>query len=627
MQFNKINNKNKKGQVTIFVILAIIVIASGILITVNYQKIFPNKTLSDDTAIISDYISDCIAQKTEEGMKIMSVQAGYINLPEFEQGSEYMPFSSQLNFLGTRIPYWFYFSGNNLQRMQKPSLEKMEEELAGYVNDSVYQCVPENLDVFGFDIHYDLEKDTKVKINEKNIQTTVQWKVTVNYEGKTVNLDEHTAQLDTHFGQLYSEAEKIFEEEMQNTFLENYSLDVLRLNAPVSGFELSCVPKIWSKEKLKEEISFALQNNLLTLKVEGSEYDLSSVERKYFVFKSTEKIEDNVFFFYNSKFPMRFEVDPSEGDILRADPVGNQEGINLAGICYVPYHFVYDLAFPVLIQINNGEEIFQFPVLVVIDNMNQRNSTMVEEMVEEINPCSSEFKTQEISVNSFDESGKPIEAEVYYKCLTKTCSLGETKLSGSFSSLDTLAPICYNGKLIVSKDGYKDYFSTISTTESFQANVYLNKIYSVDLNIDLNEDEKGLLTFSSEGHDSFAMYPEQTKINLAEGNYNVSLYVFKDSNIILEKQTQEQCIDVPVSGILSLFGQTRKECYTVETPKQELTSVIVGGGKAEIYFSENQLKSMDNLQIKFERFNTPTSLDEISTVLSSLEYTTLEIKY
>ena len=42
-------------------------------------------------------------------------------IPEYEAGSEYMPFSSQLDFLGNPIPYWYYVSGNNIQREQVPS--------------------------------------------------------------------------------------------------------------------------------------------------------------------------------------------------------------------------------------------------------------------------------------------------------------------------------------------------------------------------------------------------------------------------------------------------------------------------------------------------------------------------
>ena len=39
-----------------------------------------------------------------------------------------------------------------------------------------------------------------------------------------------------------------------------------------------------------------------------------------------------------------------------AEPVGNQEGMGMLGFCYVAYHFVYDLAYPVLVQVYYEDE-------------------------------------------------------------------------------------------------------------------------------------------------------------------------------------------------------------------------------------------------------------------------------
>ena len=38
----------------------------------------------------------------------------------------------------------------------------------------------------------------------------------------------------------------------------------------------------------------------------------------------------------NSRYwPYAFEVSPTQGDILIANPVGNQEGLGILGFCYV----------------------------------------------------------------------------------------------------------------------------------------------------------------------------------------------------------------------------------------------------------------------------------------------------
>ena len=48
-----------------------------------------------------------------------------------------MPFSSQLNFLGDFIPYWYYVSGNNIQKEQMPSKNDMEEQLEEFIEEKI----------------------------------------------------------------------------------------------------------------------------------------------------------------------------------------------------------------------------------------------------------------------------------------------------------------------------------------------------------------------------------------------------------------------------------------------------------------------------------------------------------
>jgi len=83
----------------------------------------------------------CLEDDILTGVEILESQAGYITLPDFEPGSAYMPFSSQLNFLGNPIPYWYYVSGNNLQKEQVPSENDMEEQLADFIEQKIINCI------------------------------------------------------------------------------------------------------------------------------------------------------------------------------------------------------------------------------------------------------------------------------------------------------------------------------------------------------------------------------------------------------------------------------------------------------------------------------------------------------
>ena len=89
---------------------------------------------------------------------------------------------------------------------------------------------------------------------------------------------------------------------------------------------------------------------------------------------------------YSRNWITRLDAKPSEEGILLAEPVGNQEGLGLIGFCYVPYHFVYDLDFPVLVQIfsTSTNEIFQFPLQTIIRSNKQREAlpTVNENVIE-----------------------------------------------------------------------------------------------------------------------------------------------------------------------------------------------------------------------------------------------------
>src|SRR3989344_2258537 len=108
MKNNKLNSR--KGQVTIFIIVAILIVASivGYFLLKDRLKVGMPKEL----ASAYDYFLSCIEDETQLASSLAGSQAGYLELPEFEAGSDYMPFSSQLNFLGKGVPYWYYVSGN-----------------------------------------------------------------------------------------------------------------------------------------------------------------------------------------------------------------------------------------------------------------------------------------------------------------------------------------------------------------------------------------------------------------------------------------------------------------------------------------------------------------------------------
>ena len=131
--------KGKRGQITIFVIIAILLIA-----VVGAYFLLRGKLglsgIPKELAPVYEYFLTCVQEETEAAADLMGAQAGYIKTPDFVPGSEYMPFSSQLDFLGFPVPYWYYVSGNNIIDEQVPTKQEMTKQLEEYLDDRISEC-------------------------------------------------------------------------------------------------------------------------------------------------------------------------------------------------------------------------------------------------------------------------------------------------------------------------------------------------------------------------------------------------------------------------------------------------------------------------------------------------------
>jgi len=595
---------NKKAQVTIFIIVAILIVA-GIIGYFALRGNFFGESIPQELRPAYDYYISCLESTARDGIHLLGEQGGYIEVPEFEPGSAYMPFSSQLDFLGQPIPYWMYVSGNNLLKEQVPTKTSMATELEAYVSERVEDCDFTEFELMGYDVYVD-EGSVEVDINKMDVELKVNSKITIFKGEQSAVVNSHKFSVDSKLGKFYDMAMEVYNFEKADMFLEKYAVDVMRLYAPVDGTEIGCAPKIFVDEEIKEDIVGGLASNIPAIKLDGSYYDLSSEERDYFVTDAGLRIDENMNFVYSPDWPTRIEI---YGDRV-AKPIGLQPGMSLMGFCYVPYHLVYDITFPVLVQFYDSEEIFQFPVSVVIDKSQARKAlpstlgTSIESKV-----C--EFSNQEVDVYTYDIDLNPVEARIQFKCLDAVCEIGETEIEGNDAVYRGEVPQCVNGFILASAEGYSDGKYQISTNEESIANIVLNKKYNVSL--DLGDVDKALVNFVSEDYSATALYPEMNSVELIEAYYNVSVFVYDDSSLVFPATSRSECVDVPKSGLAGLFGGEEEKCYEVNMPEMAVDYAVVGGGKTEEYFTSEQLENANELNINVPLFGLPADLEGLQT--------------
>jgi hypothetical protein len=621
------NKLNKRGQLTVFIIIAIVIIG-GIIGYVLLRDAGGITGIPREILPVYEYFISCVEDETEIAASLMGSQAGYLELPEFEAGSDFMPFSSHLDFLGSSVPYWYYISGNGIAKEQIPSKAKMEQQLGEYLEMRIEECSFSDFEVQGFVVEKG-ELDVSTVIGEREIQVEVDMPLTMTFDEITARQEVHNIEVSSRLGKFYDIARKIYDKEEDSLFLENYALDALRLYAPVDGVELDCSPKIWSQEEIKGDLTSALEANTQAIKVRGDYYSLDKGDKGYFVQDIGEVVGRNgeyVNFLYLSDWPTKIEIYPDD-DPLIAEPVGLEEGMGVLGFCYVPYHFIYDIAHPVLIQIYDAEEMFQFPVGVVIDKNKPRKA---EDAVglPNVAPELCEHKLTEMSVYTYDNKLEPVEARIKFKCFDTNCYIGDTKFSGGDAVLIADFPQCANGFVIASAEGYETEKEVASTIRSDAVSVIMNKKYKIGVEIRKDNDMLGedyaILTFTNDGEVNTVVYPEQQEVELVGGQYEIKVYVYTNSTVNLKGSSTEKCVEVSKTGILGLFGDTEEKCFTLEVPDQVVSFAVSGGGMEEYYITETELEA-GKIIINAEDFGVPDEVEELQINYNNVEVRGLEV--
>jgi len=600
------NKISKRAQVTIFVIIAIVVLAlvGGYFVIRNVISV-ENK-LPADFQPVYQTILQCLEDETQTGINVLESSGGYIETPRFESGSSYLPFSSQLNFLGNPIPYWYYVSGNNIQKEQVPTLSNMQNDLENFIEDRIPNCDLLAYYGQGFEINFEKAKAV-VKISSSKVDVSLEMPTNLLKENTSVSVSNFKTLVNSDLGKLYEDAKTVYTYEQQSLFLESYAVDFLRNYAPVDGVELSCSPLVWSAEKVFENLSNGIVANMQMVRSKDGA-TISKPENKYFL--RDFGVDSDVRFLASKNWPYSFEVNPSQGAMMISKPVGNSPGLGALGFCYVPYHYVYDVKYPVLVQISSEKETFQFPLAVVVEGNQPRKA--LEFITSEYDvPNFCEDANTNIDVATYDSNLDPVEAEISFRCFGVSCNIGKTSLTKYFTGV---FPQCANGVVTAEASGFATKEEVLSSVQEGTIDLILDRLTELDVQLNLDGKEylgNALISFISDFNSQTTVYPEMKKVNLSEGQYQVEVYIYKNSSISIPATSQEQCVEVPKEGVGSLLGLTEEKCFNIEIPSQIISNALSGGGKQEHYILEEDLTGSSVVKINAQSLPLPKDLNQL----------------
>ena len=144
--------KEEKAQVTIFIIIAIVIIALIAVFLLAKENLldFGKEKIAPEVKPIYSFVEECVKSTGENAVYYIGQTGGYFTAP-----NESTDFG---------IAY-YYDKGNNYM----PSKEKIEQELGSYVDFMLFFCVKGFEDFSDFQVKQEDSK-TKAKISEGKVK-------------------------------------------------------------------------------------------------------------------------------------------------------------------------------------------------------------------------------------------------------------------------------------------------------------------------------------------------------------------------------------------------------------------------------------------------------------------------
>lgn len=230
---------NKSGQVTIFIIIAIILVAVVVLFFA-FKGNLGILGLNPEISNIKGFVESCIEETGKEAILFVSSNGGYFLTPEFSTSDG--------------IPY-YYFNG----RSYIPSKERIENEISLYMNSLLSFCTNEFVDFPTFNIT-EGDVNTRTSIREEKITFDVEYPIAVRKgdESSTIIKDFKNIRVYANMDLVYNAINEIIENQMieGGNFL---CISCITEIASENDLEIEMVP-------LEDGVIFNVRDNNLKIK-------------------------------------------------------------------------------------------------------------------------------------------------------------------------------------------------------------------------------------------------------------------------------------------------------------------------------------------------------------------------
>lgn len=183
----------KKGQITIFIIIAIVIVV-GLILYLSVRGGLITQQVSPAIKPIHSFVDNCVSKVGEDAIYHIGETGGYFL------------YSKRSNEVG--IAYYFD-KGENLF----PSKEKIQDELSLYMNEMLFFCVQNFIEFPDFEINQK-EIKTETRIVKDKVIFNVNYPLTILKDDKSYFLKNFKKEIPTRLNTIFEVASGIIEEQM-----------------------------------------------------------------------------------------------------------------------------------------------------------------------------------------------------------------------------------------------------------------------------------------------------------------------------------------------------------------------------------------------------------------------------
>jgi|TARA_Y100000310_G_scaffold319668_1_gene375220 hypothetical protein len=189
----------KKGQITIFIILGVVIIGVvSLVLVLNKPKLEGKITIDQNMVPIKSFVESCVDQIGQNAVYFTALQGGYYKTQSPKEDYSYI-----------EIPvYW------EINKASVPSIETIEIEILNYVKNNLPDCL-NNFSVFkeqGFDISKG-KINGNVIITQRDITFNIEYPITVTKADSVTEINKFLVRTDLNYNEKYQYAIQIMEEQ------------------------------------------------------------------------------------------------------------------------------------------------------------------------------------------------------------------------------------------------------------------------------------------------------------------------------------------------------------------------------------------------------------------------------